>query len=91
MLGVSSAAVCLEHLVTDLCRQISAGFIYVTQGYISMSYSEERERGKFVSTAINLQALGALIGGLIPLIMNRNKVSDDLLRDQSGFWGKSEN
>lgn len=46
-----------------------------------MSYSEERERGSFVSTAINLQALGAVIGGLIPLIMNRNKVSADLLPD----------
>lgn len=53
----------------------SAGFIYVTQGYISMSYSEERERGKFVSIALNLQALGSVTGGIIPLIINRNKVS----------------
>lgn len=55
--------------------QTSAGFIYVTQGYISMSYSEERERGKFVAIALNLQALGAVVGGIIPLIINRNKVS----------------
>lgn len=39
-----------------------------------MSYSEENERGKFVATAINLQALGAAIGGLIPLIINHDKV-----------------
>lgn len=39
-----------------------------------MSYSEERERGKFVSIALNLQALGAVVGGIIPLIINRNKV-----------------
>lgn len=39
-----------------------------------MSYSEERERGAFVSTAINLQAFGAAVGGLIPLLINKNKV-----------------
>ena len=39
-----------------------------------MSYSEERERGAFVSTALNLQALGAVVGGIIPLIINRDKV-----------------
>lgn len=39
-----------------------------------MSYSEEKERGKFVSVALNLQAVGAVIGGIIPLIINRNRV-----------------
>lgn len=39
-----------------------------------MSYSEEKERGKFVAIALNLQALGAVIGGIIPLLINRNKV-----------------
>lgn len=40
-----------------------------------MSYSEENERGQFVTIALNLQALGSVIGGIIPLIINRNKVS----------------
>lgn len=52
----------------------SAGFIYVVQGYVSMSYSEENERGKFVTITLNMQALGAAIGGIIPLIINRNRV-----------------
>ncbi|KIY03906.1 uncharacterized protein Z520_00598 [Fonsecaea multimorphosa CBS 102226] len=61
------AAVCL--------LQISAGLIYVTSGYLSISYSEENERGKFVATSINLQATGAAIGGLIPLIINHDKAT----------------
>jgi MFS family permease len=40
-------------------------------GYVSMSYSEERERGSFIAMTFNLQALGAAIGGIIPLIINR--------------------
>lgn len=37
-----------------------------------MSYSEEQERGSFITMMINLQAVGAAVGGLIPLIINRN-------------------
>ena len=37
-----------------------------------MSYSEEDERGSFIAISVNLQAVGAAIGGLIPLIINRN-------------------
>ncbi|KIW90758.1 uncharacterized protein Z519_08541 [Cladophialophora bantiana CBS 173.52] len=60
-------------IIAAVC--ISAGFIYVTSGYLSMSYSEENERGKFVATSINLQATGAAIGGLIPLIINHDKAT----------------
>ena len=42
-------------------------------GYIANSYSEEEERGKFITTSINLQALGSVIGGIIPLIINKDK------------------
>lgn len=66
--------------------QTSAGLIYVTQGYISMSYSEENERGKFVSTALNLQALGAVVGGAIPLGINHNRVSFWNLRHAAWQW-----
>jgi hypothetical protein len=37
-----------------------------------MSYSEEQERGSFITMSVNLQAVGAAIGGIIPLIINRN-------------------
>ena len=53
---------------------ISSGLIFVTMGYIAMSYSEEQDRGKFITMSINLQAVGSVIGGLIPLLINRNSV-----------------
>ncbi|KAF9886549.1 hypothetical protein FE257_011321 [Aspergillus nanangensis] len=51
---------------------ISAGLIFVTMGYIAMSYSEERDRGMYITMSVNLQAVGSIIGGIIPLIINRN-------------------
>ncbi|KAJ5812677.1 hypothetical protein N7474_008978 [Penicillium riverlandense] len=51
---------------------ISAGCLFCTMGYISMSYSMEQERGTFISMSFNLQAFGAAVGGIIPLIINRN-------------------
>lgn len=54
---------------------ISAGLIYVTMGAIAMSYSEERDRGSFITMSVNLQAVGSIIGGIIPLLINRNSVS----------------
>ncbi|KAH8701808.1 hypothetical protein BGW36DRAFT_289358 [Talaromyces proteolyticus] len=50
---------------------ISAGCLFCTMGYISMSYSEERERGSFIALSFNLQAFGAAVGGIIPLLINR--------------------
>lgn len=44
-------------------------------GYIAMSYSEEQDRGKYITVSINLQAVGAIVGGIIPLLINRNSVS----------------
>ncbi|EXJ75640.1 uncharacterized protein A1O5_00147 [Cladophialophora psammophila CBS 110553] len=52
---------------------LSAGLIWVTMGSIAMSYSEEQERGSFIAMSVNLQAVGAAIGGLIPLVINRNR------------------
>jgi MFS family permease len=54
---------------------ISAGLIFVTMGYIANSYSEEEDRGKYITISINLQATGSIIGGIIPLIINRKSVS----------------
>lgn len=38
-----------------------------------MSYSEENERGAFVTLTLNFQSVGSAVGGLIPLIINRNR------------------
>ncbi|KAL1873275.1 hypothetical protein Plec18167_006324 [Paecilomyces lecythidis] len=51
---------------------VSAGFIFVTMGYIAMSYSEEQERGTYITMSVNLQAVGSVVGGIIPLLINRN-------------------
>jgi MFS family permease len=63
---------------------ISAGLIFVTMGYIAMSYSEEQDRGSFITMSINLQAVGAVIGGIIPLIINKDSVG---LYVCAGFQG----
>ncbi|KAJ5376292.1 hypothetical protein N7509_013178 [Penicillium cosmopolitanum] len=51
---------------------ISAGLIFVTMGSIAMSYSEEQDRGAYITMSINLQAVGSVIGGIIPLIINKD-------------------
>ena len=38
-----------------------------------MSYSEEQERGSFITMSVNLQAVGAAVGGIVPLLINRNR------------------
>lgn len=47
---------------------------FVTMGYIAMSYSEEQDRGMYITMSINLQAIGAVVGGIIPVIINRNSI-----------------
>ncbi|KAL2434948.1 putative membrane protein C6F6.04c [Exophiala dermatitidis] len=59
-------------IFAGVCIGISAGLIFVTMGYIAMSYSEEQDRGKFITMSINLQAVGAVVGGIIPLIINKD-------------------
>ncbi|KAK7709381.1 hypothetical protein SLS64_006294 [Diaporthe eres] len=51
---------------------IGAGMVFITAGYISTAYPEEREKGSFATMLMNMQALGSVIGGIIPLIINRN-------------------
>lgn len=53
--------------------KISAGFLYVSMGYIAMSYSEENNRGQYIAMVNNLIATGIAIGGIIPLIINRDQ------------------
>jgi hypothetical protein len=50
--------------------------IFVVMGYIAMSYSEEQDRETYITISVNLQALGSVVGGIIPLLINRSSVSD---------------
>lgn len=59
--------------------KIGSGLVFVTMGYIAMSYSEEDDRGSFITMSINIQACGSIVGGLIPLIINRNSVCKTVL------------
>ncbi len=34
-------------------------------------YPEEKEKGFYVTTMLNMQALGSLVTGIIPVIINR--------------------
>ncbi|KAF2011274.1 hypothetical protein BU24DRAFT_397708 [Aaosphaeria arxii CBS 175.79] len=51
---------------------IGAGCVFITAGYISTAYPEESEKGSYATMLMNLQALGSVIGGIIPVIINRN-------------------
>lgn len=63
-------------IFAGVCIGISAGMIFVTMGSIAMSYSEEQDRGTFITVSVNLQAVGSVVGGIIPLLINRNSVSN---------------
>ncbi|RDW89162.1 hypothetical protein BP6252_01194 [Coleophoma cylindrospora] len=55
---------------------ISAGLIFVTSGYIMLSYPEEKEKGLYVFTGFGLLAVGEMIGGIIPLLISKDNNSD---------------
>ncbi|KAI3393409.1 hypothetical protein diail_4304 [Diaporthe ilicicola] len=54
---------------------IGAGMVFISAGYISTAYPEEREKGSFATMLMNMQALGSVIGGIIPVIINRNSTT----------------
>jgi hypothetical protein len=51
---------------------IGAGMVFITAGYITTAYPEEKDKGSFATILMNMQALGSCIGGIIPVIINRN-------------------
>ncbi|KIV96495.1 hypothetical protein PV10_00357 [Exophiala mesophila] len=51
----------------------SAGLLLIVMGYIAISYSEEKERGMFVTITFNIFATGCAVGSFIPLIINRSE------------------
>jgi MFS family permease len=46
--------------------------VFITAGYVATAYPEERDKGSFATILMNMQALGSCIGGIIPVIINRN-------------------
>lgn len=54
---------------------IGAGMVFITAGYIQLAYPEEKEKGMYITTAVNLQAMGSVIGGIIPVIINRDSAT----------------
>ena len=54
---------------------IGAGMTFITAGYIQVAYPDEKEKGRFIAVQNNLQAVGSIICGLLPVILNRNNDS----------------
>ncbi|CAE7022410.1 hypothetical protein PTNB73_02368 [Pyrenophora teres f. teres] len=54
---------------------IGAGMVFITAGYVATAYPEEREKGSYATILMNMQALGSVISGIIPVIINRNSVT----------------
>jgi MFS family permease len=50
---------------------IGAGMVFITAGYVTTGYPEEREKGSYATILMNMQALGSAISGIIPVIINR--------------------
>jgi len=51
---------------------IGAGMVFITAGYVATAYPEEREKGSYATILMNMQALGSVISGIIPVIINRD-------------------
>ncbi|KAI0025941.1 hypothetical protein F4780DRAFT_789418 [Xylariomycetidae sp. FL0641] len=51
---------------------IGAGMVFITSGYISLSYPEEDEKGFYVTTVLNMQSTGSMLSGIIPVVINRH-------------------
>lgn len=54
---------------------IGAGMVFITAGYIATAYPEEKDKGAYATMLMNMQGLGSVIGGIIPVIINRNKAT----------------
>jgi MFS family permease len=50
---------------------MGAGMVFITAGYVTTGYPEEREKGSYATILMNMQALGSVISGIIPVIVNR--------------------
>ncbi|KIW63090.1 hypothetical protein PV04_09967 [Phialophora macrospora] len=55
---------------------ICAGLNFVANGYIMLCYPQEKEKGSFITVNSGLMAMGSVIGGIIPLLIDRNVDSE---------------
>ncbi|KAF2026902.1 hypothetical protein EK21DRAFT_73245 [Setomelanomma holmii] len=51
---------------------IGAGMVFITAGYVATGYPEEGEKGSYATILMNMQALGSVVSGIIPVIINRD-------------------
>lgn len=68
---------------------VTAGYIQLAYGLqsdclekpllIRASYPEEQEKGSYITMQSNIQALGSVIGGIIPVIINRQALAQSIL------------
>ncbi|EQC29790.1 hypothetical protein SDRG_12561 [Saprolegnia diclina VS20] len=60
---------------------IGAGLLWTAQGAIVLSYATENEKGKYISICWVIFNLGAVIGALVPFILNYNADSSSAVSD----------
>jgi hypothetical protein len=55
-------------------------------------YPEEKEKGMYATISLNLQALGSVIGGIIPVILNKDaQTSAGMNFPSQPTWGPASN
>ncbi|KAE8337779.1 hypothetical protein BDV24DRAFT_154057 [Aspergillus arachidicola] len=51
---------------------VCAGLNFVVNGFIMLAYPEEKQKGSYITINSGLMAMGSVIGGVIPLLINRH-------------------
>ncbi|KAI1841581.1 hypothetical protein JX266_012234 [Neoarthrinium moseri] len=59
-------------LIAGAVIGLGAGAVFITSGYISVAYSRNHNRGKFVAIQQTLQATGTIICSIVPVIINKD-------------------
>ncbi|KAK5116713.1 hypothetical protein LTR62_007387 [Meristemomyces frigidus] len=62
-------------IVVGVVIGVGAGMVFITAGYIQTAYPEEGEKALYVTMQLNLAAVGSAIGGIIPVVINRNSAT----------------
>jgi hypothetical protein len=55
---------------------VCAGLNFVANGYVMLCYPQEKEKGSFITINSGLMAMGSVIGGIIPLLIDRGAGSE---------------
>ncbi|KAF3399911.1 hypothetical protein F1880_008461 [Penicillium rolfsii] len=51
---------------------VCAGLNFVVNGFVVLAYPEEQQKGTYITINSGLMAMGSVIGGIIPLLINRH-------------------